>query len=218
MVHVTSRAHRRREHASERRADRTVGRDGVRSAGDDQRRGGGERSGRINRGRAVLRGIDADRERFEPSVRRNVAGRAPRNVFFDGEGHRQLWRRRDVDAGRRHREREFRSRGAAAAPAAGSTHFAPATIALAATASDADGIARVDFYLGATLLGTAISAPYSMVWDNVSAGSYTLTAVATDRLGASATSAPVSITVAGAITISVAPGIDGSTSPTTSCC
>ena len=37
--------------------------------------------------------------------------------------------------------------------------------------------------------------PFSLVWSNVPAGSYTLTAQATDNLGASAISAPVDIRV-----------------------
>jgi Bacterial Ig domain/Calcineurin-like phosphoesterase/Purple acid Phosphatase, N-terminal domain len=81
-------------------------------------------------------------------------------------------------------------------PAAGATATAPATINLAANASDADGsIARVEFYQGATLLAGDTSAPYSFAWTNVAAGSYTITARAFDNLGAATDSAAVSITV-----------------------
>ncbi len=81
-------------------------------------------------------------------------------------------------------------------PVSGASFTAPATIALSATASDADGsIARVAFYSGSTLLGTATASPYTFTWSNVSAGPYTVTAIATDNLGASTTSAPVSVTV-----------------------
>jgi hypothetical protein len=82
------------------------------------------------------------------------------------------------------------------APAANASFFAPATIALTATASDSDGsIARVDFYQGATLIGSATSAPYTANWTDVPAGPYALTARATDNAGAVATSAVVNITV-----------------------
>jgi pectate lyase len=81
-------------------------------------------------------------------------------------------------------------------PANGATFTAPASIALAATAGDTDGtVARVDFYRGATLLGSASAAPFQFNWTNVPNGNYTLTAVAVDDLGLSTTSAPISITV-----------------------
>src|SRR5439155_343476 len=74
------------------------------------------------------------------------------------------------------------------APASRPLFAAPATVAIGATAADTDGtIARVDFYQGATLLGTAPSAPYGFTWTNVAAGSYNLTAVATDDRGTSTT-------------------------------
>ena len=73
-------------------------------------------------------------------------------------------------------------------PANGATFSAPATITLAATASDTDGtITKVDFYRGTTLIGTDTTAPYSVTWSNVAAGSYSLTAVATDNGGATGT-------------------------------
>src|SRR6266516_2739834 len=81
-------------------------------------------------------------------------------------------------------------------PAAGTHYTAPATIPLAASASDPDGtVARVEFYSGTTLLGTATTAPYTFTWSNVPAGSYSLTARAFDSAGASATSTVVAVTV-----------------------
>ncbi|GAA3254019.1 glycoside hydrolase family 48 protein [Nonomuraea helvata] len=81
-------------------------------------------------------------------------------------------------------------------PTAGQTFTAPATVPIAANASDADGtISKVDFYQGSTLLGTDTSAPYSYSWTNVAAGSYSITAKATDNGGATTTSSPVGITV-----------------------
>ncbi len=84
--------------------------------------------------------------------------------------------------------------------ASGAPYAAPAAVALAATASDSDGtVARVDFYRGTTLLGSDTSAPYAFAWANVPAGTYTLTAVARDTQGATATSAPLDLTVEEAV-------------------
>jgi len=84
-------------------------------------------------------------------------------------------------------------------PANGATFTAPATVALAATASDPEKqMAKVEFYSGATLLATDTSAPYSFSWTSVPAGTYTLTAKAYDAAGASGTSAAVTVTVGSA--------------------
>lgn len=86
-------------------------------------------------------------------------------------------------------------------PASGATYPAPATINLAAAASDPDGtVQRVDFYSGATLVGSSTSAPFSATWSNVAAGSYSLTAKATDNGGSQTTSSPVAVTVTAANT------------------
>jgi subtilisin family serine protease len=80
-------------------------------------------------------------------------------------------------------------------PANGATYVVP-TIPLAATASDADGnIAQVSFYNGASLIGTDTLPPYSLSWTNVPIGTYTLTAVASDDLGAATTSGAVTVQV-----------------------
>jgi len=72
---------------------------------------------------------------------------------------------------------------------------APANITINVNASDSDGsISKVDFYQGATLIGSDSTSPYSVTWTNVPVGSYSLTAQATDNLGAVATSASVAIT------------------------
>ncbi|MBI5937842.1 MAG: hypothetical protein HY850_08345 [Betaproteobacteria bacterium] len=85
---------------------------------------------------------------------------------------------------------------AVTAPAANTIVTAPATITISADAADSDGtIAKVAFYQGTTLLGTATQAPFAITWANAPAGSYNLTAVATDNHGASTTSAAVPIIV-----------------------
>lgn len=81
-------------------------------------------------------------------------------------------------------------------PANNSSANAPATIAIAATAADTDGtVSKVDFYNGSILLGSDATFPYSYSWTNVAAGSYTVTAKATDNNGAVTTSSSVSVTV-----------------------
>jgi regulation of enolase protein 1 (concanavalin A-like superfamily) len=96
------------------------------------------------------------------------------------------------------------------APASGATYSAPASVALAATASDADGsVAKVEFYSGATLLGTDTSSPYSFTWSSVPAGSYSLTATAYDNTGAKTTSAARTITVTGTSSAIPAPWVAG---------
>jgi hypothetical protein len=81
-------------------------------------------------------------------------------------------------------------------PSNGASFTAPASITISADATDSDsGISRVDFFAGTTLLGTTNNAPYALSWTGVPVGAYSLTAVATDPLGLSTTSAPVSITV-----------------------
>jgi hypothetical protein len=75
----------------------------------------------------------------------------------------------------------------------------PATITFRAQASDSDGtISQVDFYANHVLVGTSTMAPYTFTWNNVSAGGYLLTAVATTDQGATRTSNGVEVTVTGA--------------------
>jgi hypothetical protein len=80
---------------------------------------------------------------------------------------------------------------------------------LSATASDNAGVTRVEFYRGATLLGSVSSAPYAWsvpltVADN---GTLTFTAKAYDEAGNSATSTPLSVTVAIPVLDTTAPSV-----------
>jgi RHS repeat-associated protein len=82
------------------------------------------------------------------------------------------------------------------APAASAVYTAPAAVTITATAADSDGsIAKVEFYNGTTLLNSSTTAPYSYTWSSVAAGTYSLTAKATDNAGATTTSTAVTITV-----------------------
>lgn len=81
------------------------------------------------------------------------------------------------------------------APATGSVFNALATINLTANAADANGITKVEFYSGSTLLGVDTTAPYSFTWSGANTGTYALKARAYDSLGAFADSATVTVTV-----------------------
>ncbi|HZX80087.1 MAG TPA: Ig-like domain-containing protein [Lysobacter sp.] len=82
------------------------------------------------------------------------------------------------------------------APASGAQVTAPATIALAATATDSDGsIIGVDFYADATLIATDNVAPYTANWNTAQAGTYSLKAVARDNGGLAGASAVAIVTV-----------------------
>jgi poly(3-hydroxybutyrate) depolymerase len=69
-------------------------------------------------------------------------------------------------------------------PAVNATFTAPATINLAATASVSGGtISNVRFYNGINLLKQVNMPPFSYSWTNVTSGTYTIHAVATDNQG-----------------------------------
>jgi plastocyanin len=75
-------------------------------------------------------------------------------------------------------------------PPDGANLSAPASITLAATASDADGtVTNVQFFQGATSLGNMATSPYSVPVNNLAAADYTFSAVATDNAGLTATNA-----------------------------
>ncbi|WP_207434174.1 Ig-like domain-containing protein [Sabulibacter ruber] len=79
-------------------------------------------------------------------------------------------------------------------PTAGANFNAPASFSIAASATDTDGsITKVEFFQGTTKLGEDLSAPYSFSWNGVAAGTYSLTAKATDNSGKTTTSAPVTV-------------------------
>ena len=90
---------------------------------------------------------------------------------------------------------------------AGTGYAAPASVPLTATASSTNsGIDSVQFFAGATPIGlgylasgTVSSGAYvTNAWTNVPAGTYSITAMATDAAGYSTVSTPVSYTVGAA--------------------
>ncbi|MBI2116977.1 MAG: hypothetical protein HYT85_18120 [candidate division NC10 bacterium] len=101
---------------------------------------------------------------------------------------------------------------AIAAPAAGAT--VAGTVALSASASDDVGVAAVQFKLDGTNLGAEVTAPpYALSWVTTTApnGSHTLTAVARDGAGNSATSAPVAVTVSNDLSPPILSSVSAST-------
>ncbi|MEO8310314.1 MAG: PQQ-dependent sugar dehydrogenase [Caldimonas sp.] len=89
-----------------------------------------------------------------------------------------------------------------AAPANGTPGNA---VALTATASDSDdGVAKVEFFDGSTLLGEDTTSPYSFAWTPSTAGPHTITARATDTRGAATTSAAATVLV-----VPPPPALDG---------
>lgn len=88
------------------------------------------------------------------------------------------------------------------APPNGSTYLQGANVTISATANDSDGtIASISLYRGSTpIWGITNSTPTasfstSHTWVNIPAGSYSITARATDNRGAVGVSAPVIFTV-----------------------
>ncbi|MDJ1480078.1 Ig-like domain-containing protein, partial [Cytophagaceae bacterium YF14B1] len=81
-------------------------------------------------------------------------------------------------------------------PVANASYPTGSSINLTATATDADGsIAKVEFYVGTTKVGEKTSSPYSFSWNATTAGTYALTAKATDNKGGVTTSSAVNVTI-----------------------
>jgi uncharacterized repeat protein (TIGR01451 family) len=102
-------------------------------------------------------------------------------------------------------------------PVNGAAFTVGTNILIEATASDPDGsVAKVGFFQGNISLGEDSTVPYSVIWSNVAAGTYTLTATATDNRGATATSGPVNITVSSlpSLTINDASVLEGNSGTT----
>ena len=73
--------------------------------------------------------------------------------------------------------------------------ISPILSRLAATASDADGIQRVEFYDGTTKIGQDTTAPYSLAWSGATQGIHAIYAVAVDGVGNTGVSAIANIVV-----------------------
>lgn len=81
-------------------------------------------------------------------------------------------------------------------PVTNTSYSSPATINMTAIATDGDGtISKVEFYNGSKWLHTEFQGTFTYTWKNVPAGTYTITAKATDNDGAITKSAGVKVTV-----------------------
>jgi hypothetical protein len=88
-------------------------------------------------------------------------------------------------------------------PASGAVFATPANVAITAGAAVNGGtVTNVAFFANSSSVGSVQSAPFNITANNLSAGSYALTAVATAG-GVSATSAPVNISVVTPVTTSL---------------
>ena len=83
-------------------------------------------------------------------------------------------------------------------PSPGATIPSATPLSLSAVALAPNGsIGRVEFYAGTSLVGSVATPPYNYAWASPQTGALSLTAKAFDLQGASATSTPVAVTVAG---------------------
>ena len=87
---------------------------------------------------------------------------------------------------------------AVTSPANNASFLQSDQITLTATAADADGIQKVEFYDGVTKLGEDATAPYEYLWTGATRGIHPITATAVDAIGNSAQSAVVNIRIEGA--------------------
>jgi glucose/arabinose dehydrogenase len=92
-------------------------------------------------------------------------------------------------------------------PTNGASFSNPASVTITATASDSDGsVTNVEFFDGATSLGSDSTSPYSVA-TTLAPGSHTLTAVVTDNLGATNNSS-VTVNVSTSNPVIVNPIVD----------
>ena len=100
-------------------------------------------------------------------------------------------------------------------PANGSVYTEPANVPITAvvTTSGSVSIDKVEFFADGNYLGEDATEPYSFDWQNVAAGAYVLTAVATSTTNDTEVSPPVNITVnpsGGNVTVNITSPPDGS--------
>ena len=97
-------------------------------------------------------------------------------------------------------------------PAAGSSFVLPATIPISASVADPEKLLKkVEFFANGTRLGEVAVPPYRLSWSNALEGDYTLTAVATDELGAARISRPIQISATAPAADASFRGIDDTT-------
>lgn len=83
-----------------------------------------------------------------------------------------------------------------AQPANGATFVKPASFVFEATAADSDGtVSQVEFFSNGVAVRTDTSSPFRFTLNLTNAGTYILTAKATDNAGGATTSAPITVNV-----------------------
>lgn len=101
---------------------------------------------------------------------------------------------------------------AVTSPAGMAFLLAPAFTNFQASASSPNGaVTQVEFFANGTSVGTATTPPFDTTWSNVAAGTYSVTAKVTDEAGQTKTSAPVTVTVAAAPSVTLTSHSDGAT-------
>lgn len=91
-------------------------------------------------------------------------------------------------------------------PLDGSVFTEGASITLSADATDPDGPSlRVEYFDGASSIGTATLIPFVVSWTGATVGPHSIRAVATDAIGASTSSTPISMTVLASTTTTSKP-------------
>lgn len=95
-------------------------------------------------------------------------------------------------------------------PANGSVFAAPANVSIQASVTNGSGtVTNVQFLAGATVLASENAGPFSTVANNLAAGNYTLSAIASDNGGFSVTNS-VSISVVTPVTVALTNGFRAS--------
>ncbi len=88
-------------------------------------------------------------------------------------------------------------------PSQNTALLSPPSVQLAAVASDAYGaVTNVQFLRNGSPLGSDTTPPYQFTWNNPPGGIHILTAIATDNLGATKTSSPITLTIVPIVTLS----------------
>jgi Bacterial Ig domain len=94
---------------------------------------------------------------------------------------------------------------------------APGSIVMSANAADdsSGAITKVEFLNGSSIIGTVTSPPYNFSWNGLGAGTYSISARATDNSGNTANSASASVVVNSAPTVFITQPTSGAslTSP-----
>lgn len=99
-------------------------------------------------------------------------------------------------------------------PASGTVSNAPGSFNFSASASDDSGVSNVQWFAnGSAISGALTSAPYTFTWGGVGAGSYSITAKATDNNGSATTSAPITVVSNDTPSATISPTVVNGTAP-----